>query len=379
MKALVLSGGGARGAYQVGVLNALADIAADLKIKYPFMIYTGVSAGAINAAYMAAGCDDFLTATKRLTEMWSNLTPESVFKTDAVSIGKIGLQWLGELSFGGLTSHNSAGQSLLDTAPLFDLIKNNVDLSRIQKNIDSDCLHAVGITAIDYRTSKAITFLQGKENSLQWDRSLRKSEKTKIRPEHILASSAIPILFPSVQVDERYFGDGCVRNLTPCSPALRMGADELFVIGVRKKPTKADAESNPTPDRNPSIARIVNVLLNAILLDGIEADIERIQATNAFLDHIPKDNLAKANLKKINTVFVSPSQDIGELAASMSSNLPRVIRYLLKGLGPMDEARELISYLLFDPHFCVRLIEMGYSDGLAAREDIEKFFLDQKA
>lgn len=377
MKALVLSGGGARGAYQVGVLNAIADIAADLKIKQPFKIYTGVSAGAINASYMAAGCDDFLLATKKLTEMWSGLTHEKVFKTDAVSLGKISLQWMGELSFGGL-AHNPTGMALLNTAPLLDLIKDNLDFSRIQKNIDNNHLQAVGITAIDYRTSKAITFLQGKENTLEWDRSRRKSEKALLRPEHILASSAIPVLFPSVQVDERYFGDGCVRNLTPCSPALRMGADEVFVIGVRKLPSKTDAENQPVPDKNPSLARIVNVLLNAILLDGVEADIERIQNTNEFLQHIEEDKKKALGLKKIKTVFVSPSQDIGAIAASMSSRLPRMVRYLLKGLGPMDEARELISYLLFDPHFCVRLIEMGYSDGLAARADIENFFIGDK-
>lgn len=373
MKALILSGGGARGAYQAGVINAIGDIASKYQINEPFQIYTGISAGAINASFMAAGCHEFSLTSHKLSELWSKLSSDQVFKTDAVSLGKIGLQWVGGLSFGGIGSPSSQAKSLLDTAPLHDLIRNNMDFGRIQKNIDSGHLKALALTALDYRSSEAITFVQGDEKCPSWKRSRRHSEATSIKSEHIMASSAIPILFPPVQIGDRYFGDGCVRNFVPLSPALHLQAEQVLVIGVRQNNPKKYEERIVEHSQTPSLARMINVLLNSVLLDGVDVDIERLERINEFIKKVPPDHRTGANFKTVESLFIYPTQDIGQVAVEMSSRLPRVIRYLLKGLGPLEEASETISYLLFEPPFLQRLIEMGYKDGMARKHEILKF------
>lgn len=375
MKALVLSGGGARGAYQVGVLQAVAEVARQKKMKTPFRIYTGVSAGAINAGYLAAGADDFSLATQKLADMWSHLTSEKVFRTDALSMGKIGLQWMGELSFGALRGA-TLSRSLLDTAPLGSLIRDNLEFTRIKKNIDSKILHAVAVTAMDYKTSNAITFVQGQPEILDWARSRRHSEKAVLKPEHIMASSSIPLLFPPIPVEDRWFGDGCVRNQTPLSPALHLGASKLFIIGVRKQTETEDERRARTSVQIPSIARVANVLLNSVMLDGIEIDVERLNRVNDFMKQVSSSDNRNLSFKRVDHLWVHPSEDIGVLASKMSSRLPRLIRYLLKGLGPLDDAAEVISYLLFEPEFLTKLIEIGYKDGMNQAQQIE-YFLEE--
>jgi len=371
MKAIVLSGGGARGAYQVGVLKAISDVLSEHKLKNPFQIFCGVSAGAINAAAMAAEIHDFSVAVQKLTDLWSHLTSEQVFRTDAISLGRIGLQWMGELSLGGLTG-GSPGRALLDTSPLGDLIRNNLDFSGIQKNISSGDLKALAITALDYRSSETVTFVQGDPEIPDWKRTRRHSEKTIIQAEHVLASSAIPILFLPGQVQDRFFGDGCVRNTSPLQPALKLGADHIMVIGVRRN-QEFMGVSSLTGSKGPSIARVINVLMNSILLDGIEVDHERLERINEFISRVPEQYRDNLNFREVKSLFIHPSEDIGALAAQMSSSLPRIVRYLLKGLGPLEEASELISYLLFEKEFTSRLIEMGYRDGMNMREEIRAF------
>ena len=375
MRGLVLSGGGARGAYQVGVLQAVAEICENLKIQNPFQILTGVSAGAINAASLASSTHDFPAGARLLNNLWKDLKSEQVFRTDAVSLSRIGLQWMGELSFGGLTG-GGGGRSLLDTSPLRKLIEDHLAFSLIADRIRDGSLFALGITAMDYRNSTAITFVQGSEKTELWERPRRRAEKTHVRVEHILASSAIPLLFPPVAVDHRYFGDGCVRNQAPCSAALHLGAEKLMVIGVRMQGLTADeAFATRTPGA-PSIARVANVLLNAVLLDGIETDIERLKRINEFLNRVPEAHRDSLNFKSVPFLFISPSQDIGALASKMASKLPRLIRYVLKGLGPLEDASELISYLLFEPAFCQTLIDLGYKDGMQQQEQIKQFFIE---
>ncbi len=372
MRGLVLSGGGARGAYQVGVLRAVGHICQDLGMKNPFKIITGVSAGAINAGKIAERCDDFPIAAEELTDLWSHLHSEQVFKTDPVSMGRIGLQWLGELSIGGLTG-SAGGRSLLDTSPLRTLIDSNLDFSKVETRIREGALHALGITAMDYRNSTTITFLQGSEKIALWERARRKSEKARLRTEHILASSAIPLLFPPVAVDHRYFGDGCIRNLAPCSPALHLGANKLLVIGVRKHNMTADEKLAVKTPGPPSVARVANVLLNSVMLDGIEADIERLQRINTFMTQVPEAHHEALNFRSVPFLFISPTEDIGLMASKMANKLPRVVRYLLKGLGPLEDASELISYLLFEPEFCRQLIDLGYRDGMSKKDELVAF------
>lgn len=368
---LVLSGGGARGAYQVGVLNAISQILAEEKISRNFDVYTGVSAGAINAAMLASQAEDFHVAAKVLSDLWSQITADQVFFTDPFRLGKLGLKWMSELSLGGI-SGSTPGRALLDTTPLGTLLKNNISYDKIQTNLDEGRLKALAITAIDYRDSSAVTFIQSRLDK-GWKKARRYSEPAKISTEHILASSAIPLLFPPVKVHEKYYGDGCLRNSHPCGPSIYLGCQKLVVIGVRSMATVA-TERGSALSRAPSVARVLNVLLNAVLLDGVELDIERLERVNEFIRRVPQDVKGSINYKPIDYVSISPSVDIGELASAKAHRLPRMIRYLIKGLGTLEEANEIISYLLFDPDFCTQLIDIGFHDGLKNRAEIIALF-----
>jgi NTE family protein len=370
MRGLVLSGGGARGAYQAGVLLGLAEIFYRHGVVNPYDIFTGTSAGAINACYMAAGSDDLARTADRLTKMWGNLRSDEVFKTDVVTIGKIGLKWMEELSLGGLTGA-SPGRSLLDTEPLWELIRSNCEFVKIGDNLQKNHFKALAITAIDYRSSVAITFVEDNLNAKMWRRSKRSAEKSIISVDHVMASSAIPILFPSIKVGESYFGDGCVRNIAPCSPAIHLGAQDLIVIGVRSKNAVIE---NRILTRPPSVARVINLLLNTILLDGVEIDVERMDRINEFLNRVPPEHHKDLNFKPVRCLFISPSEDIGAQANKMSNRMPRILRFMLKGLGPLEDAQELISYLLFEEEFTKWLIDLGHKDALSAEESVKAFY-----
>lgn len=374
-KGLVLSGGGARGAYQVGVLLAIADILQAEGSTEGFDVYTGVSAGAINATFLAAGADNFTQAGKDLADLWGQLTSEQVFYSDMSSIGKIGFNWFRSVSVGAMTG-SAPGQALLDTAPLHQLLKDRLPFAKIQNNIDQGHLHALAITSLDYQTSTAITFVQGHKNTPSWKKTRRHSEATQIQAEHVMASAAIPLLFPPVQVGERYFGDGCVRNTAPCSPSIYLGAEKILVIGVRMHGTSAYDKLILENHKAPSIGRVLNVLLNSVLLDGVEVDVERLARVNKLIDQIPEPLQQDLVYKKIDHVWITPSMDIGAIAAEKQKKLPSLIRYLLKGLGTIEEASEIVSYLLFDPSFCTQLIEIGYEDGMKQKAQIQEFFAE---
>jgi NTE family protein len=257
------------------------------------------------------------------------------------------------------------------------LIADNLNFSKIQENINSQVLRGLSITALDYKTSETITFIQGDPELPSWTRTRRRSERATIQVEHIIASSAIPVLFPPGAVGNRYFGDGCVRNLAPLSPAIHSGANQLLVIGVRRKEEIAPPDVSSAPS-NPSIAKIINVLLNAILLDGIEVDLDRLARINEFIRRVPPEHQTNLNFKAVQYLFIQPSVDIGEVATKMASRMPRLIRYMLKGLGPLEDAKEIISYLLFESDFTNELIEIGYKDGMNAKEDILRFLLESQ-
>lgn len=374
MKALVLSGGGARGAYQAGVLNATAEIAAHLGQKRPFEIYNGASAGAINASFLATQADNFLQATENLGNLWATLDAHQVFKSDALSLGKIGFKWMRDLPLGGMTGF-SPGPALLDTSPLRELLQNNLDFPKIQSNIQSGALRALAVTAVDYHTSMAATFIQGQENLPIWVRSRRYSEKSTIHTDHIMASSAIPLLFPPVEINGHHYGDGCLRNQAPLSPAIHLGAEKILVVGVRRN-TNIDVSKQKTVLTPPTLGRVINTLLNAVLLDGIELDVDRLKKINEFMGRIPDKLHSQLNFRKVDFVWIHPSIDIGQLAYDHAHKLPPFIRYLLRGLGPSEDSKETISYLLFDPVFCQKLMDAGYEDAMAKREEIEILLAD---
>lgn len=371
---LVLSGGGARGAYQVGVLAALQEISASSGVPVHFDYLSGVSAGAINACSLASNCEDYKNAASTLVHLWSHISAENVFSTDSITMGKIGFRWMSELSFGSLTG-TTPGRSLLETAPLRKLIHENMDYAKVDKNIKDGRLKALAITALNYANSATVTFVQGQDALPAWDKGRKHSERTTIFTDHIMASSAIPLLFPPSQIDGRFFGDGAVRNHAPCSPVIYLGAQKLLVIGVRRQTQTAHEQRAHSNTAAPSVARVINTILNGALLDAVEQDVERLTRLNDYARILPPEMGQKIGLKPLDYLFISPSADIGEMAVQKAHKLPRLIRYLLKGLGSLEDASELISYLLFDSSFCTDLIEVGYKDGLAKKEELIQLML----
>ncbi len=368
--ATVLSGGGARGAYQAGVMRALYEISHELDNYALFKNLCGVSAGAINACSLASRADDLDQATKQLCDTWSHLQADQVFRTDYTSVTRNAMKLVRNLGFGPL-AQQSANKSigLLNTQPLLELIQNSIDFDRIQPNLDAGRIKTLTTTATDYATALSITFVQTNEDYEEWTSDNRLSQKTPLRPEHIMASSAIPIFFPPVNVMGRYFGDGSLRNTAPLSPAIHLGATHILVAGVRNW-GQVTLESKAK--MNPSMGRVLSVLINAVFLDSIESDLERLQLINSSIRQLEKAGL-KSELKPIRTLYIHPSKDLAEMAAKRSDELPRVIRYLFAGLGSTEESSELLSYLLFEPEYCSQLVQLGLADTHQQKARIQDF------
>lgn len=373
---LVLSGGGARGAFQVGVLNAIADICRQEGITNPFQLYTGISAGAINAAFLTTQSNvQFDESTRQLTELWRQISSEQIFITDPVSLSKGGLNWLLALSLGGLRN-SSPHRSLLETTPLRKLISDNCNFENIQKNIERKKFRAVSVSALDYFTTSTVSFVQSQEQVPLW-RCVRKvGINSSLTTEHILASAAIPLLFPPVTVNGRFFGDGSIRNHSPCAPAIYLGADKLLAIGVRKKQDVCYASQKVNTSEPPSVARVLSVMLNAVMMDGLEVDIERLERINTNLAKLTEKELGLISVRKIEHLWISPSRDLSEVASDKTQSLPPMIRYLLRGLGTLQEASEIASFLLFEKSYSERLLEIGYEDGLREKEQILRLLLE---
>lgn len=373
---LVLSGGGARGAFQVGVLNAIADICRQEGITNPFQLYTGISAGAINAAFLTTQSNDqFDESTRQLTELWRQISSEQIFITDPVSLSKGGLNWLLALSLGGLRN-SSPHRSLLETTPLRKLISDNCNFENIQKNIERKKFRAVSVSALDYFTTSTVSFVQSQEQVPLWRRVRKVGINSSLTTEHILASAAIPLLFPPVTVNGRFFGDGSIRNHSPCAPAIYLGADKLLAIGVRKKQDVCYASQKVNTSEPPSVARVLSVMLNAVMMDGLEVDIERLERINTNLAKLTEKELGLISVRKIEHLWISPSRDLSEVASDKTQSLPPMIRYLLRGLGTLQEASEIASFLLFEKSYSERLLEIGYEDGLREKEQILRLLLE---
>jgi NTE family protein len=368
--ALVLSGGGAHGAYQVGVLRGLADLGLLAAPTPCFQILVGASAGAINAAALAARADDLPQAVGMLERVWGELRPEQVLRTDLRSLTGIGARWVRDLSFGGVFGHVTP-KALLDTAPLRELLNERIAFSRIADNVDRGVLSALAILATDLYTSNGIVFLHGAHEMPLWQRGRWRIERTRIGPEHVMASSAIPIFFPSVEIDGRHFGDGCIRNTAPLRPAINLGAGRILAIGVRVP----DHHDPPSPVRRPppTVAQIAGVLLDAVMLDAIEVDVEHSERVNRSVVACPTGG-PQTPFRFVDVCWISPSARIREIAAQMTDRIPRIVRYLMRGLGGDETTTELASFLLFDGVFCRRLMELGARDVADRRDELQAFF-----
>ena len=368
---LVLTGGGARAAYQVGVIKAVREILGN-PVKNPFPIVCGTSAGAINAATLAAYADDFNGAVARLLEQWEGMRCNKIYRTDAWSIAKSGARWLSSMM---LVSHRNP-VSLLDNTPLRRMLESGLPFERIQDNIDAGALYAVCVTASGYTSGQSVSFYQGGAGIEGWERRQRIGAAVTLRVEYLLASAALPFIFPAVKVHREYFGDGSMRQIAPVSPALHLGADRLLIVGTGRQ---GDDTARARSSVYPSLAQIAGHALNSIFLDTLMVDLERLERINRTLSVVPPEALAsgKVALRPVKVLFLSPSQSIERVAARFLHELPRTVRFILRPTGALSRSgSNLASYLLFEEGFCRALIDLGYQDTMARSDDVRTFFED---
>lgn len=356
--ALVLSGGGARGAYQVGVLKALAeDVAPGTN---PFRVVTGLSVGAINAVVLAEGADDFPRAAAKLEALWRSLRCSQVYDTGWATLGRRTAGWLGAFGFGWAGA--KAPLSLLDAAPLARLLTEQVDFARVNAMADGDALDALAITASSYETGKAVTFFSGSVPTDDWRRARRTGRRVRMGLEHVLASAALPAVFPSVRVGDAWYGDGALRQVAPLSPAIHLGCDRLFLIGARDLDVGEGAE---VPTGYPSLGLIGGQLLDIVFNDNMDADIERSARINRTLAAMDPDERARLPLRPVAIERVNPTRDIRALTGEHAGELPRTVKLLLSAVGAYGPPWVLPSYLTFEPGLIGALIDLGYADGRA--------------
>lgn len=375
--ALVLSGGGARAAYQVGVLQAIADILPD-GVENPFPIICGTSAGAINAIALAAHPGNFRQAVHHLSALWLQLSVDQVYRHGwwdiGKSVGRLGLSLFND----GIGRHRPL--SLLDNGPLWELLADKIDFSNIEKNINAKTLRAVSITAMGYTSGRSVSFFQGDAELTGWRRFRREGVAAPIRLEHLLASSAIPTIFPTVRINREYFGDGALRQLAPLSPALHLGADSLFVIGVSGNRNPKHWGKRVPIRHSPSMAQIVGHLLNSAFIDALENDIEHMERLNRLLKLISPEQLEAEGigLRPVQSLVVSPSKAVDAIAGRKVRYLPASVRYFLRATGATAKGggATAASYLLFANPFITELIELGYQDTMWEASAIRQFFAE---
>lgn len=368
-----MTGGGARAAYQVGVLKAIAEMLPSGS-PCPFTIICGTSAGAINAASLAAKTDHFKNAVRRMHFVWSNFTSDQVFRTDPLGIIITGARLLFSMLLGGMGKHSPI--YLLDRTPLRKLLETFIDSSVFQREIESKSLHAISVNATGYSSRQSVSFFHGHASLKNWKRAQRIGFSTRITVDHLMASSAIPILFSPVKLNREYFGDGSIRQTAPISPALHLGADRVLVIGNHEIEPKLERVANPQP---PTLGGIAGHTLNSIFLDSLDADIERLQRINKTVSLIDEKSREKHGvaLRQIEVQVISPSDDIGKMAGEYAHELPWSIKILLRAIGAYSKNdSNFMSYLLFEKGYCNALIKLGYEDTLREKENIMHFLRD---
>ena len=370
--ALVLAGGGARAAYEVGVLSAIAERAPGVE----FPIVTGVSAGAINAVYLAAHAQALSTALAALREDWRHLTVDRVYRIQPWRLGRAVLRGVAGTLL-GTRQEAAVVRGLVDMSPLHDFLTARLDCRGIDANIAAGRLRAVAVSATSYASGGTVTFVQGPPDVPTWRRAQRSAVPARLTVDHVMASAALPILFPAVRLGDAFYGDGSVRQTAPLAPAIHLGARAILVVTQRSEPELA--ASRPVALREyPTLAEVIGLLLHAIFLDALEADAERVERINRTLARMPP-GAAPDELRPVSLLMLRPSRNLGALAAGAGAKLPPAIRWMVRGMGGHQAgAVDFLSYLLFDPAYTTALIELGYADGLTQWPRIERFLADSE-
>lgn len=371
---LILSGGGARAAYQVGVLKAIHKILPKNSAN-PYDIIAGTSAGAINGVALASYAENHRIGIRHLERIWTGFSPDQIYRTDLLGV----LTTLARLTRTTLIGRKYKNDrvSLLDNAPLRNLLNKVIKFDNIQKAIDNGALHAMCVTGSGLDSGESVSFFQGHYSITNWQRHRRIGYRSRVGIDHLMASSAIPMIFPSVKINHEYYADGAVRQLAPISPALHLGAEKVIVIGVsgeaHKRKDNRHISGYPTP------AKVMGHMLNAAFLDSMETDVERLERINRTVNIIPESvrNKNVMELKHIDLLEISPSRSMDEIAGRHVDELPKAIRIALGGSGNTSRTGTgILSYLLFSHGFCKELIELGYKDGIDRQDEIEAFFSD---
>lgn len=371
---LILSGGGARAAYQVGVLGAIADLLGE-SCRNPFPVIVGTSAGAINAVGLACGALHFASAVQRLTQVWQGFRCHDVFRSDWPGVLRQASRFFGHSLLG---MGKDLPVALLDSAPLGDLLARELDFSGIAAAVRMRQLRAVAVTAFGYESGQAVTFYQGRATIDPWFRHRRVGVPTRLTLEHLLASAAIPLIFPPVKVNREYFGDGAVRQQAPISPALHLGASRVLVVGVSGNPLGKGASQQVVRPRSglpPTLAQISGHMLNSTFIDSLEGDIELLERLNHMSRLVPSGLHPRGlGLKPVDVLVISPSQPLDQIAARHRHEMPKSMRFFLRGPGATRASGAgVLSYLLFEPGYCNELIELGYQDAMAQKGALCRF------
>lgn len=368
---MVLGGGGARGAYQVGVLRGIARRYPHLRIP----ILAGVSAGAVNATHLASHRGTFDASMDALERHWLSMTPEQVFRIDASSLASNVLRTGFRLMAGG-RQHPEQFRGMVDTAPLRTFLEGVLErapdgtLPGIEHNLARGSLHAVALSATSYTTSQAVTWVQGREIAM-WERPQRRSEAARLTVDHVMASTALPLLFPAAQVGSEWYGDGGIRLTAPLSPALHLGASRIITISTRYDRSRGEA-ARPQVAGYPPPAQVLGVLYNAIFLDMVDQDVLRTERINRLVERIPVTK--REGLRVIDMLVLRPSRDLGRLASEYEPRLPRVFRFLTRGLGTRKtESPDILSLVMFQEDYLRALIELGEEDADRQWERIARF------
>jgi NTE family protein len=368
---LILTGGGARAAYQVGVLKAIAEML-PRRTQNPFPVICGTSAGAFNAVTLAVYAQSFRLGAQYLEKMWKNFSAHDIYRADPLGVFNNTVRWLSGLILNGLGINKLNHVSLLDSSPLAELLERAMPSEKIQENIDLGVLHALSISASGYGTGQSVNFFQSAAGVLPWQRARRLGVATNIEPRHILASSAIPFIFPAVLINREYFGDGSMRQIAPISPALHLGAVRVLVIGTGQ--TDEQLPNRARVDDYPSLAKIAGHALDSIFLDSLEVDMERLRRINKTIGLVSDEVRRHMNMSHVDVLLISPSQSIEKIAGRHAKQLPWAIRLLLASVGAMRRnTSNLVSYLLFEKEFCRALIDLGYQDAMNRKEELMEF------